>query len=564
MKTKNILFTALSVFVLTSCNFLDYDETNGLKTKDNIYMYFGQSKQMLNNIYGYLPQDLGAIKSAMRDCATDDAEYGATDSPVQNFTNGNWSPTNVIDEQWNNMYEGIRAANNFIADIALTDFSRYEHDLSYTNWMAQLKYFSYEARVLRSFYLFELARRYGDIPMPLTALTAEEANLIPKTSFDNVVNFIATECEECANNLPDTYANVPGSEIGRVTKGFALAVKSKALLYAASELHNPTMNKDKWKTSAQAALNLIKTNIYLLSKEGSTNSLNSKEVVLYRSNDANSNFEKNNFPIRFVAGQRSGATATFPSQNLVDAFETINGYPITLTKAGWQCEDPNNNFNIKEPYLARDPRFYRTVLTDGTIFKEQTIETFTGGKDDAPVSAGGSPTGYFLRKYIQESTNFEPDKIVTNKHFWVIYRYAETLLTYAESMIEAFDNPLYVDQTFTLSAMDALNQVRANADMPKVTTTDKKDFIQKLRNEWRVEFAFEDHRFWDVRRWKIGSDTQKELYGISIQKQTNNAKIYQQVLYKARKWNEQMYLYPIPQAEIFKNPNLLPQNNGWN
>lgn len=562
MKTKNILLTILSALVLTSCNFLDYDETNGLKTKEDIYKYFGQSKQMLTNIYGYLPQDLGVINLAMRDCATDDAEYGASYSPVQDFTNGNWSPINTIDTQWNNMYSGIRAANSFIVDIAQTDFSRYEHDLSYANWMAQLKYFPYEARVLRAFYLFELARRYGDIPMPLTALTAEEANSIQKTSFENVINFIVQECKECAHELPDTYANVPGTEIGRVTKGFALAIRSKALLYAASELHNPTMNKDKWKTSAQAALEIIEANIYELSKKESANSLDSKEVVLYRSNGANASFELVNFPTRLVFGERSGATATFPSQNLVDAFETINGYPITLTEDGWQCKDPN--FNIKEPYANRDPRLYRAVLTDGASFKGTNIETFTGGKDDAPVTAGGSPTGYYLRKYIQETTNFEPDKKVTNKHFWVIYRYAETLLTYAESMVEAFDNPAYTDQTFTLSALDALNQVRVNAGMPIVTATDKTGFIQKLRNEWRVEFAFEDHRFWDIRRWKIGSDTQKELYGVSIQKQANNSKTYQRILYKARKWNEQMYLYPIPQAEIFKNPNLLPQNNGWN
>lgn len=564
MKTKKILFTVLSALVLTSCNFLDYDETNGLKTKEDIYKYFDQSKQMLTNIYGYLPQDLGAINLAMRDCATDDAEFGATYGPVQDFTNGNWSPTNTIDEQWNNMYNGIRAANSFIVEIAQTDFSRYEHDQSYANWMAQLKYFPYEARVLRAFYLFELARRYGDIPMPLTVLTAEEANSIQKTPFDDVIKFIVEECKECASILPDTYANVPGSEIGRVTKGFALAVRSKALLYAASELHNPTMNKDKWKASAQAALELIKADIYQLSKTESANSLTSKEVVLYRSNAASETFELNNFPIRFVAGRRSGATATFPSQNLVDAFETINGYPIVLTQNGWECKDPNKNFSIKEPYANRDPRLYRAVLTDGAAFKGVTIETFNGGKDDIAVSAGGSPTGYFLRKYIQETTNFEPDKIVTNKHFWVIYRYAETLLTYAESMIEAFDNPTYVDQTFTLSALEALNQVRANAGMPNVTVTDKNGFIQKLRNEWRVEFAFEDHRFWDIRRWKIGSETQKELYGVNIQKQANNSKTYQRVLYKARKWNEQMYLYPIPQAEIFKNPNLLPQNNGWN
>lgn len=561
MKTRNILVTVLSALTLASCNFLDYDETNGLKTKEDIYKYFGQSKSMLTNIYSYLPQDFGAVDGAMRDCGSDDAEYGFTGASVQDFTNGNWSPIKTLDAQWSNMYAGIRAANGFLEDIAKVDYSRYEHALDYPNQMAQLKLFPYEARVLRSFYLFELARRYGDIPMPLTVLTTEEANSITKTPFDEVINFIVGECTECATILPVTYADEPYSETGRITKGFALALKSKALLYAASELHNPTMNKDKWKASAQAALDLINTGIYQLSNKETANNLSSTEGVLFRLNGVDTKFELTNFPIRFTAGKRSGPTATFPSQNLVDAFETANGFPVTLTENGWQCNDPQ--FDPQKPYANRDPRLARAVLTDGAAFKGSTIEAFAGGQDDAAVSAGGSPTGYFLRKYIQETTNFEPDQTVENKHFWVIYRYAETLLTYAESMVEAFDNPTYTDQTFTLSALDALNKVRNNAGMPNVTVTDKTEFIKKVRNEWRVEFAFEDHRFWDVRRWKIGSDTQKELYGISIEK-TNSSKTYQRILYKTRKWNEQMYLYPIPQDEIFKNSNLLPQNNGWN
>lgn len=561
MKIKNILVTTLSVLTLASCNFLDYDETNGLKTKEDIYKYFGQSKQMLTNIYSYLPQDFGAISGAMRDCGSDDAEYGYTGASVQDFTNGNWSPIKTLDAQWSNMYAGIRASNGFLEDIANVDFSRYEHALDYPNQMAQLKFFPYEARVLRALYLFELARRYGDIPMPLTVLTTDEANSIKKTPFDEVINFIANECSDCATILPDTYADQPYSETGRITKGFALALKSKALLYAASELHNPTMNKDKWKASAQAAWDLIEKDIYQLSKTETANNPASTEGVLFRLNGVSTDFELLNFPIRFTAGKRSGPSATFPSQNLVDAFETINGFPVSLTENGWQCDD--SQFDPQNPYANRDPRLARTVLTDGATFKGSTIESFIGGQDDVAVSAGGSPTGYFLRKYIQETTNFEPDQTVENKHFWVIYRYAETLLSYAESMVEAFDNPTYTDQTFRLSALDALNKVRNNAGMPNVTVTGKSEFIQKLRNEWRVEFAFEDHRFWDIRRWKIGSNTQKELYGISIEKR-NNTKTYQRILYKTRKWNEQMYLYPIPQDEIFKNSNLLPQNNGWN
>ncbi len=563
MKKIKPFATLLCAVALASCNYLDFDETSGLYTHDDIYKYFAQTKQMLTNVYSYMPQDLGAIDGAMRDCASDDAEYGNTGGSVQLFNNGNWSALTTVDTAWN-LYYGIRAANEFIASVAEVDFSRYENDTSYQNWIRQLRYFPYEARMLRAYYFFELAKRYGDIAMPVKMLSTEEANSIGKTPFDEVIAFIVDECDACAGdgNLPDTYIGEPNNETGRITRGFALALKTKALLYAASELHNPTMDVERWKRAAQAAQDLIDTGLYQLDPEDKCNNATSKENVLVRMNGDSQEFELNNFPIRFTEGTRTNtASATFPTQNLVDAFQTINGYPVTLGENGWICEDPG--FDPQHPYENRDPRFARTILANGSTFKGSTIETFIGGNDYAAVSAGGSPTGYFLRKYIQESTSFVPDQLVSNKHHWVIYRYAETLLTYAEAMIEAFGDPSYTDETFKYSAAWALNQVRANAGMPDVTASGKEEFLEALRNEWRVEFAFEDHRFWDVRRWKIGDATQRDIYGVSIEQNGAGNYSFQRALYETRSWNERMYLYPIPQSELFKNANLNPQNIGW-
>lgn len=564
MKTRNILLIVLSTCWLSSCNYLDFDETSDLKTKEEIYKYFRTVEQMLTTVYYYLPQDLGVIGGAMRDCATDDAEYAATGASIQSFNNGSWSPINTIDSQWGSswsLYWGIRAANGFIADVENVDLSRFENDINYQQMMTKLKYFPYEARLLRAYFFFELARRYGDIAMPLTVLTTGEANQITKTNYQDVIRFIADECDAVAPNLPVTYKGVT-EQTGRVTRGFAMALKSKALLYAASPLHNSANNADKWKASAKAALDLIDMGVYALDKTEAANNLVSKEVVMFRLNSFDSKFELNNFPIRFTVGQRSTpASATFPSQNLVDAFETIGGYSVTLTESGWVSEDPG--FDPSHPYANRDPRMARAVLTDGSLFKGSSIETFIGGKDDIPVTSGGSATGYFLRKYIQEVTDFTPDKLVKKEHLWVIYRYAETLLTYAESMIEAFGDANYTDQIYNKSALWAINEVRINAGMPLVKFIDKDDFIRKVRNEWRVEFAFEDHRFWDIRRWKIGDKTQRELYGVSIEKKADGNKVYQRILHETRKWSERMNLYPIPQDELFKNKNLLPQNTGW-
>lgn len=560
MKRTDILIIISAVLVsvaVQSCSFLDFDETSGLRTKEDQYRYFNSTEQMLTNVYSYMPKDLGAVSGAMRDCACDDAEYGNSGSPVQYFTNGSWSAVNTVDDAWN-LYYGIRAANSFIEEVAKTDFSRYEHDVQYANWMKKLAYFPYEARVLRAHYFFELVRRYGDIAMPLTVLDKDGANSIVKTSFDDVVEFIVSECDECAPMLPDSYADQPGAQIGRVTKGFAMAVKSKALLYAASPLHNETGDAEKWKRSAKAALDMIRSGIYSLDPDGCVNDISSPEVVMMAIGGDSQDFELKNFPVRFTEGRRTGPTATFPSQNLVDAFETINGAAVKLTDAGWVSDDPQ--FDPQKPYDNRDPRFYRTVLANGMTFKGSEIEVFEGGADHAEVTAGGSPTGYFLRKYIQETTSFVPDKTVTNKHHWVVYRYAETLLAYAESMVNAFGSPDYSDPDYPYSALWALNQVRSNAGMPEA---DGDDFKNKLINEWRVEFAFEDHRFWDVRRWKIGDETQRELVAVNIRRDEDGTLNFYRQVYENRKWTDRMYFYPIPQSELFKNRNLYPQNIGW-
>jgi len=553
------IFTFILILTFSSCSFLDFDETAGLKSKEDMYKYYNSVEQMLTNVYSYMPNNL--TSTTMRDCGCDDAENGNSASEYQYFNNGTWSAINTVDDSWS-LYHGVRAANGFIEEIGNVDLSRYEHDAQYDNWMKKMAFFPYEARVLRANYFFELARRYGDIAMPLGVLDIPGANAISKTAFADVINFIVEECDSCANHLPETYQGQPGNQIGRMTKGYAMALKSKALLYSASPLHNSNGDVELWKRSASAALDIINMNIYSLDKTDCVNRPDSPEVVMAVIGGDSGTFEQNNFPIRFTEGARTGATAVFPSQNLVDAFETVGGYKVTLAENGWHSEDPA--FDPAAPYDGRDPRFYRAVLADGMEFKGSVIEAFEGGLDDAEVTAGGSPTGYFLRRYIQETTSFNPNSLVTNKHHWIVYRYAETLLSYAESMANAFPSDMnHTDSEYPYSALWALNQVRSNAGMPLVPSCGYEEFMERLRNEWRVEFAFEDHRFWDVRRWKIGSDTQRELAGVKIRKSASGTLSYYRQVCETRSWSDRMNLYPIPQAELHKNHNLHPQNSGW-
>ena len=434
----------------------------------------------------------------------------------------------------------------------------YQYESKYKKWWEHLNVFPYEAKVLRAYYFFELARRYGDIAMPLTMLTAEEANAIKKTSFDDVIEFIVKECDESIPFLPNTYVGMLDDEIGRVTKGFAMAVKAKALLYAASPLHNASGDKAKWQRAAQAAKDIIDLNVYKLDPAEKANNYLSPEVILAICRSESQSFERYNFPVRFTEGERTSMAGTYPSQNLVDAFQTLGGYDVTLGANGWQTADPA--FDVTKPYDGRDPRFARAVLANGMAFKGSTIETFVGGRDySATRNELGTVTGYYLRRYIQESTSFTPENTVTNKHQWIVYRYAEALLSFAEAANEALGSPS--DASLGLSALDALNQVRANAGMPDVTATSATAFRDAVRREWRVEFAFEDHRFWDIRRWNIAQSVMGQLDGVEIVKNGSTLE-YSRKVVETRTWSEKMNLYPIPQAETFNNPNLT-QNKGW-
>lgn len=557
---RKILISILTVMSVSACGYLDFDETNGNQQKEDIYRYFDKTKQVLTNIYSYVPQDFGSLDGAMRDCGCDDAVWGNPASAIQRFTDGSWSAVNTYDTGFG-YYEGIRSANEFLESVSKTDFSRFQTDPNYDNWMNQIQYFSYEARALRAMMFFELAKRYGDIPMPLTVLSIEEANTIHKTPFDDIISFIASECDECAAKLPQSYVDEPYAEFGRVTKGFCMALKTKALLYAASPLHNPSGNKAKWKKAAEAALDLIETGWYELDRNDKCNNLDSKENIFIRINSQSNSFENVTYPLRFMFGQRSNVlNCIYPTQNLVDAFQTVNGYKVTLHNTGFVSDDPK--FDPSKPYANRDPRLAKVIAYNGSVFVTSTIETFEGGKDAATVQEGGTPTGYYLRKYVQERTSFDPSSKASYKHHWVVFRYAEILLSYAEAMVEAFDNPDYTDEEFPYSASWALDKVRANAGMPKVIAKVKRLFVEEVRNEWRVEFAFEDHRFWDVRRWNIGAETQRDIYGVTIRK-NGEALTYTQKISATRKWHSKMNLYPIPQSELLKNNNLNPQNKGW-
>ena len=543
------------VAMLASCEFLDYNETEQYKKQDML-MEVSRMKSILTNIYSYLPNDFSSVGGAMRASASDDAEHVWDISDIQKFNDGSWNSIVKLDDVWGRMYRGIRTANIFLEEAPGLTFDDIKYNEGYSETMAQYEIYPYEARFLRAFYYFELIKRYGDIPLITTILTEEEANNVTPASFDDIVEFIVTECDESVPHLQATYSTFFAQETGRATKGAALALKARTLLYAASPLHNPSNDQAKWARAARAAKDLIDQFAAQYSPlptyANAVNVLTSRELIFERREATARYFEEANTAIGFTGGN----TGTCPTQNLVDAYE-VKVNATTAIPFDW-----NNPAHAAAPYANRDPRLASTVLYNGSIWKTpQIVETWYGGLN-APPKANATKTGYYLKKYMVESISLNPINASTAIHYWVIFRYGEVLLNYAEAMNEAFGpevaGPAPLDN---LTALQAVNVVRTRATMPGFPVgMTQAAFRDRLRNERRVELAFEDHRFWDIRRWKIGSTT-TSIYGVDVTK-VDNVLTYVPKLVETRVWDDKMNLYPIPQTEIFINGNL-EQNQGW-
>jgi hypothetical protein len=564
MKLQKYTYNVLALivfFTLTNCQDLNYDETTG-NTKEDIFNDIARSKSFLSGIYSYLPTDYNSIDGAMRAAATDEAEHVTDISDVQKFNDGSWSGVQQLDNVWNNMFNGIRAANVFLKESAGQTFPDQQYTATYENLIKQFNNYPYEARFLRAFFYFELVKRYKKVPIIKTVLTAEESANVEQASFEEVVDFIVTECDAVAAVLPLSYSIFAGdNETGRATKGAALALKARILLYAASPLHNTSGDVVLWQKAANAAKAVMDLGIYTLPASYNSNfnmlvATPTSELIMERRVAASNDFEKRNFPI----GYEGGNTGTCPTQNLVDCYEmAANGKAIT---------DPTSRYNPLVPYNGRDARLDQTVIRNSSSWKGSTIEPYINGKNGFPLP-NATKTGYYLKKYLIQDINLDTKlgSVTTREHNWILFRYAEVLLNYAEAMNEAYATPQTPPVGGGKTALEAVNEVRRRANGARFVFPNgmtKEAFREKLRNERRVELAFEDHRFWDIRRWKIGEQT-KDIYAMKIIYAPENTYgfIYEKVLLETRVFEERMNLYPIPQSEIFKSNGKLKQNPGW-
>lgn len=572
MKLNTFLCGVLCLGALSACSEeMDYHEYNNYD-EDFVKLNFGNVGGLITNIYSDLDTDFGSYSGAVLGAATDEAEYAYSGGAIETFYNGTWSPVNTPAGAWSSCYRAISNCNLYLERFTGLTFPELEMNADYKPQMYRYNNYRYEVRCLRAYYYFLLVRQYGDVPFSDHVLTADESNALPRTPAQDIFDYIIAECDAVKDSIIADYANLPADvalpaespETGRVNRLTVLALKARAALYAASPLFNPTGDKELWHRAAlankelldaadAAKMKLIDDYAKLWTKNNYKDA--TSEIIFGRRADRESSgMETSNFP----AGLENCKGGNCPTQNLVDAYEMADGKP-------W---DQSAFYDPANPYANRDPRLAATIAVNGETgwpaWNEAPLETFQGGANGEPVN-GGTPTGYYLKKYCQG--DIDPRSNSTNKsayHTWITFRLGEFYLNYAEAVFRYLGSADATSAEFPLSAREAASRTRArkSVNMPPFPTGMSNDeFWTKYKNERMVELAFEGHRFWDVRRWKEADKYFRSITEMKITRQADGTFAYTRKEV-ARQWDDKMYFFPIPQTDKLKNPNL-GQNPGW-
>lgn len=557
MTRKNMKYLlsgiALCGLFFAGCDALDTKEDLDLTDK----MMETRRYQMFDwgyRVYDQIPYGFTAIDGNLFAAVSDEAEYVTTVSSTQRFNEGSWNQYNNPNDKYTDYYSGIRAAHFYLEKSADYKYilGRNRDTLTsggldgYYRDIADVERLRAEAHVLKAYYYFELAKRYGGVPLIDKLYKNEQEANLPRASFDAIMDLIVREIEGVKNELVVDWGQVGliGNS-GRITRGTALALKSRALLYAASPLFNPGNEKSKWAAAAAAAYDVIDMGIYSLNPTYGnlfyTDATNvSPETIWAIRMGATNELERKNYPI----GTQGGGTGICPSQNLAAAYE-------------------HKGDATADPYENLDPRFYATIVKNGDTWNSRTIQIYSGGQDD-PAMQNASRTGYYLKKFLNPSLNLTND--AKEIRSWIVFRYAEILLNYAEAMNEAYGPD--DDHGYGKTARQAVNEVRARADvdMPEVDVPagDAAAMRAAIKHERRIELAFEDHRYWDLKRWDDAKTVLNQpVTGVKVSRHGSDFSYTSFEVAKRVFDASKMNLYPIPQAEIVKSNGVLNQNPGW-
>ena len=548
MKIRNILSLAAISFIMASCgDKMDYKEYS-VYDEDYVKKTFDRSAGLVTSIYNDLDYDFGNYNGALLASATDEAVYSHAGNAIETFYNGGWSATNNNDASlWTKCWRGISYANLYLDTFKDEKFEEYLMDLDYKQELHQYQNLQYEARFLRAYYYFLLVRSFGGVPLITKSMDANETNSQPRATSDEVFQFINSECEAIKDSIVKDYSNLGNmqlkskNETGRANNLAVLALKARAALYYASPLFNTSNDKERWHQAALANKELIDAckdrGMKLTADYGSLfqkdNWKNSEECIFVRRIVAKSNsFEKYNFPI----GLENAGGGNCPTHNLVEAYED------------------------------GDIRLAATVAMNGEQWPNDILETYVGGANGQPI-AYATPTGYYLKKYVNKSLTIGASNATTEQHHWVTFRLGEFYLNYAEAMLNYTGSGYETAQGLNMTAAAALNVVRSRAKLNAISTGLSADqFAERLENERFVELAFEGHRFYDLRRWKkAGEAKYRTIKSVEIIKNADDTFTETVKTDDSTRsyWDDKMLLFPIAQSEILKSGGQLSQNPRW-
>lgn len=563
-KSIYICLCATICLLLTSCDdFLEITPKNFI-SDDAVWATEASADLFLNDIYEQLP-NLNAETEHL-DQFTDNSDVGVLwMRGYSNIATAQLTPTNFPDVPWkmwywSENYTRIRKCNLFIQKVTASSLP----DSYKTRRIA-------EARFLRALFYQWLWLAHGGVPVievPLDNTTMGDGIFYPRSTARNTFLFITQELGEIADDLPPT---VDKADYGRPTKGTALTLKGWCELYEASPLRNPNNDMERWKLAAKTNKEVIDLNVYDLFPdfgemflEGNNNNIESIFARQYGPKKGSS-IEGKQGPVMNGVGAQVSWGNFQPTQELVDEFSMANGKAIYEEGSGY---DPQN------PYVGREKRFYQTILYDGAPWRDFVIRTRVGGNNaiDLGYASDKTHTGYYARKRLSETK--DPSSYFSDDSYqnYMFFRFAEVLLSFAEAENEV-NGP-------TSDVLEAVNRVRTRSgNLPSVKetygTVTRDKMREIIRRERRVELCFEDKRWWDVLRWKIADQLEdgssgvlnRPEKGMVITDNGDGTLKYTVTEVRNRIFLPKMYLMPVPQDAIDKNPTIASQNGGednWN
>ncbi len=561
-------------FSMTACSdFLDKEPSNEL-TGQQTFSDWVTMEQFHFDTYNFLLNGECRINNSWLDAATDLAETSMSNSGTRtSFNIGNYYASGGSAEltvPWESRYRAIRKCNMLLERIETVPQPT---DIDQATYELRKGYYKGEALALRAWFYWELFLRYGAVPIVKEVLNPDGdllSNYTVRPSILEFKNFLIGDLDAAYQLVMDKGTSYESGNEGRVNQPVVLALKSRIMLYMASPRYAAESGVT-WQQAADAAKEFIDaygSSYSLASTYSNAILLNAHtegnpEVIFYR-NDRPQGWSSYGYYNDVPVGE-GGNGGMCPSQNLIDMYDMATGLspftdydatgaPVYTSTATCPAINASSYYDDTRPVGGRDPRMAATILAHGTAWNGRTLNIIRGGDDNPIGNANATPTGYYLRKYM-------PEAILVNNHTgnsyrnWIIIRYAEILLNYAEALNEVS----YATNRTTINNL--LDQIRHRGGISgNMSSRSDLNSQEKMRNfihkERTVELAFEEHRWWDVRRWGVAREAlSRDIIGVEI---AHNGR-YSRKVAQQRVFEDRMYLYPIPEGEYwktgFQNPN---------